>query len=294
MKAISNFKALLSSRSRLNSPRLNLSPSDAASPTQPHHPVRPLGRHKPKPSMDEQELAELKRANEAHAARLLEERMRVRQTRGSGSGEHPPPHHGEPVPRNITKGFEEEKEVEEESAELARTHGEPPELHPPPPVLGIGTGIGHHPASDAGDDEPPSAVVADSPTAVDFNVYDAAYEAEIERIKRSDSGARRPNAARASVYLTWHLGDRARRKAEEVRTRGEEARVRGGEALDLLAEAATEVGTEIGNSVEAHKERAKEVLFNSTKSNRFADLVAQTIKDTKVKFEGTEEGSADK
>ncbi len=30
-------------------------------------------------------------------------------------------------------------------------------------------------------------MVSDSPTAVDFNVYDAAFDAEIERIKRSSS-----------------------------------------------------------------------------------------------------------
>lgn len=238
MRAISNFKALLSSRSRINSPRLNLSPSDAASPTQPYH-APGFSRHKPKPSMDEQEFAELKRANEGHAARLLEERKRVLHARGSdpAGGPYRPV---EPLP----------------TEERPRGHGEPPALWTAPPVLGVGTG-GHL------DDPQPSEVVADSPTAVDFDVYDRAYGEEVERIKRS--------GGRPSVYMTWHLGDKERPRGEE--------------AVDLLEGWHGQEEARRGVS----RDRVKEVL----RTNRFADLVAQTIKDTKERVQegGGEDGA---
>lgn len=78
----------------------------------------------------------------------------------------------------------------------------------PPPFLGIGTGgidsfpgaidDPRHPlAVGNGEGTPIEPVVSDSPTMVDFNVYDRAFEAEVERIKRSSSrragaGARGP------------------------------------------------------------------------------------------------------
>lgn len=52
--------------------------------------------------------------------------------------------------------------------------------------------------------ETPAGTVADSPTAVDFNVYDKAYEEEVERIQRSGGDA--------TMYQTWHLGDKQRDK----------------------------------------------------------------------------------
>lgn len=48
-----------------------------------------------------------------------------------------------------------------------------------PLFLGIGTGG----RDDFSSDEPPADVVSDSPVAAEFNVYDRAYEAEIERLK---------------------------------------------------------------------------------------------------------------
>lgn len=263
MKAISNFKALLSSRSRLNSPRLNLSPSDAASPTHPHHQATSFfSSHRPRPSMDEQDFAELKRANEVHAARLVEERKRMLQSRGSGSGSLPGPEGGE-------KNSPSNPPPEGEEDDGPRGHGEPPSLRTAPPVLGIGTGAGAgledhpHPAAAAAaasggaeaqqeeDRAAAGVVVADSPTAVDFDVYDRAFEEEVERIRQ---GGGRP-----SVYMTWHLGDE---KVQE--------RFRQEEDVELLEGSQRHDGDGDGNG-------PKEVL----RSNRFADLVAQTIKDTR-------------
>jgi [calcium/calmodulin-dependent protein kinase] kinase len=67
-----------------------------------------------------------------------------------------------------------------------------------PLFLGIGTGG----RDDFSSDEPPADVVADSPVAADFNVYDRAYEAEIERLKAQ----RDPH----TLYLTNLVDGRAR------------------------------------------------------------------------------------
>lgn len=252
MRAISNFKALLSSRSRLNSPRLKLSPADAAASfANPH--IRP--RHKPKPSMDEQELSEFKRQNEQHAMRLLKERMHVLKNRATGS-----------LPLPISS---KEQELAEEldgpqSPDQHREHGEPPP-QTAPPVLGIGLGdVGDGPPRHYFSSEPPS-VVADSPGAVDFNVYDRAYEEEIQRIKS--------NGGRPSVYMTWHLGEKDRFRSQE------------GEELDLLEDRHGE--EDASDADNGGKDKLKDMF----KTHRFADLVSQTIKDTKERAIGEGYGS---
>ncbi|KAI1412912.1 Pkinase-domain-containing protein [Hypoxylon sp. FL1857] len=66
-----------------------------------------------------------------------------------------------------------------------------------PLFLGIGTG-GH---DDFANSEPPADVVSDSPTGIDFDVYDRAFETEIKRI-RSDK-----KKGRAKTYLTRLVGE---------------------------------------------------------------------------------------
>ncbi|KAJ4359304.1 hypothetical protein N0V85_009455, partial [Neurospora sp. IMI 360204] len=66
----------------------------------------------------------------------------------------------------------------------------------PPPHLGIGVGGVDTSFSINPSDLPPADHVSESPTMVDFNIYDNAFEIEIERIKRSasissNSGGRR-------------------------------------------------------------------------------------------------------
>lgn len=220
--------------------------------------------------MDEQEMAAFKLQNEEHAARLMEERARVLQHR-----------------RNNTNGAlyvvappakeEAEGELVEatETETEARAHGEAQAPATAPPVLGIGTG-GHSQFKLVGPADEPPSVVADSPTAVDFNVYDRAYEEELQRIKRAGG---RPN-----VYMTRHVNSTERFKAE------------GG--MNILEERHGE-----GDDEEEHRQRsdhhhhqgggggagaaergsAKGMVF---KPNRFADLVAQTIKDSKNQGSG--------
>lgn len=247
MRAISNFQALLPSRSRLK--RANLSPTDAVSPTisTPH--IRP--RHEPKPSMDEDELSEFKRQNEQHAMRLVKERMHILKSRAMGRL---------PLP---TSSKEQEEPDDPVSPENQREHSEPPPQNAPP-ILGIGTGgVGDRPPHHT-HSEPPS-VVADSPGAVDFNVYDRAYEEEIQRIKQ--------NGGRPSVYMTWHLGEKDRIRSRE------------GEDLDLLeGQHNEEQAPDTDNS-------GKDKLKAMFKTHRLADLVSQTIKDTKEKVIGEERGS---
>ena len=66
-----------------------------------------------------------------------------------------------------------------------------------PRFLGIGTGG----RDDFIMDEATPNVVADSPTNVDFNVYDAAYEAEVERIQTS------PTRRGTKVFLTRFVAE---------------------------------------------------------------------------------------
>ncbi|KAK4239972.1 kinase-like domain-containing protein [Achaetomium macrosporum] len=82
------------------------------------------------------------------------------------------------------------------------------EQQQPPPLLGIGTG-GIDDFSSI--DQPPAAdIVSDSPTVVEFNVYDRAFEAEVERIKRSTSrragGGRGKAAGPGPIYQTRFCG----------------------------------------------------------------------------------------
>lgn len=200
--------------------------------------------------MDEQELSELKRQNEQHALQLIKERMHVLKDRARGS-----------LPLSISS---KQREASEElaSSESRREHGEPPPQYAPP-MLGIGTGgVGDAPPHYT-HSEPPS-VVADSPGAVDFNVYDRAYEEEIKRIKN--------NGGRPSVYMTWHLGEKEKFRNEE------------GEQLDLLEGRHSEEQT-------GGTDSGKDKLRGMFKPNRFADLVSQTIKDTKDKVMGDDHGS---
>ncbi|TDZ87628.1 Calcium/calmodulin-dependent protein kinase kinase cmkC [Colletotrichum sidae] len=68
---------------------------------------------------------------------------------------------------------------------------------PEPLILGIGTG-----SRDEFDSSEPSAgMVAESPSAADFNIYDKAYEAEVERIMSKPT-------RKTTMYLTRFVKDR--------------------------------------------------------------------------------------
>lgn len=260
MKAITNFKSLLSSRSRTNSPRTSLFPEDAAELYNNNntHVPRWTRLHKPKPSMDEQEFEALKRANEEHAARLLEQRKQVLQIRG-GNAAGP---FGLPVKpptnRSGDSGISDQSgsagPTEEESG---RSHGERDPAASPgvPALLGIGTGGRDNFASEGEEGEPTS--VADSPTAVDFNVYDRAYEEEVARIKAA--------GGQPSVYMTWHLNSKGR--------------FHGDGALDVREEHGDDEAGDRGSAGERGRDKVK----GAFRGNKFAELVSQTIRDTRAR-----------
>lgn len=84
-----------------------------------------------------------------------------------------------------------------------------------PLFLGIGTGGQDGFASD---EQGPTGIVSDSPTAVDFDVYDRAFEAEVEKIKRSTSrrGSRRRGSG--DMYVTRQLGEKQKYKTDDTVT----------------------------------------------------------------------------
>ena len=76
-----------------------------------------------------------------------------------------------------------------------------------PLFLGIGTGA----RDDFAMDEATPDIVSDSPTAVDFNVYDRAYENAIEQIASSPNTSHKP-----TVYLTKFVKEKEHFKEVET------------------------------------------------------------------------------
>ncbi|KAL2145112.1 hypothetical protein VTI28DRAFT_7862 [Corynascus sepedonium] len=156
----------------------------------------------------------------------------------------------------------------------------------PPPFLGIGTGgidafpgvddtPTHRPSAAAavgsGDGRPPpDAVISDSPTAVDFNVYDRAFEAEVERIKRSTS-------RRGGGY-----GPRG--QAKQAGGAGASA---GGQTGVIYQTRFSERGGRGGDGDGRDQKQSMQQLGGGT---RFADLVARAMAVEGVKMEKSENG----
>lgn len=174
MKAISKFKSLLTPRNAGVKPdepvpinKLQISsPKDDISPYQ----------------TDSASASEEAQATAEHASQILSERERFFQEALKAR---------RTVTGNSTSGHEKGHAHSLSSADV--------------PFLGIGTG-GKDDFVLTAELTPPAAgdsglVVSESPTAVDFNVYDRAFEAEVEVIKRSTSRRKRGCA----LYKTRHL-----------------------------------------------------------------------------------------
>lgn len=118
-----------------------------------------------------------------------------------------------------------------------------------PLFLGIGAGghddFGHgHPGHAHVNEPARDEVVSDSPTAVDFDVYDRAFEAEVDRIRRSGSRRKRTG----TMYLTRHVGEKEAYRRDENMVEG---------------------GT--------HGEHASAGNLNELVKRRFANAVAQAM-----------------
>ncbi|OIW33417.1 Pkinase-domain-containing protein [Coniochaeta ligniaria NRRL 30616] len=150
--------------------------------------------------------------------------------------------------------------------------GEKGHAHDPtdvdPPFLGIGTG---EQDAFASGDVPTADVLSDSPTAVHFNVYDRAFEEEVDKIKRSTSRKGRQGTG-TTLYLTKHLRDEKKFKTMED---PDITWVGDGDDDDL------DDGT--GKSSAAEKFR----LFTPRSGPSFADLVHGAVKDAKSKAQET-------
>ncbi|KAI0386217.1 Pkinase-domain-containing protein [Hypomontagnella monticulosa] len=149
----------------------------------------------------------------------------------------------------------------------------------PPLFLGIGTG-GH---DDFISSEPQADIVSDSPTGIDFDVYDRAFETEIKRI-RSDK-----KKGRAKTYLTRLVGEQ-----EVTKYSGDEHMVL--EAGKSLTSGSSAIGRGLNHlydmrerlyhdsdGVEGENAVSKAVEATKEKGHRFANLVMAATKDMKEK-----------
>lgn len=213
MKAIRKFKGLLA-------------PKDGAAPLQAaNSPGENDGDDTPRVSSSsaegEKEAPVAVESTEDHITKILKEREQFRKATGGRKGG---------VVVDMT-GAEEGTETRSSGTLL----------------LGIGTGD----IDDFGADPIPGDIVSDSPTAVDFNIYDCAYKEEIDRIKRSSSRKRGPAGA---VYLT-RFNERSQSGVHE------------------------NLGLSDGDATP----RSSVAMFPAQpRGGRFADLVAKTMKDAKA------------
>lgn len=180
MKAISKFKSLLTPKGAVSKPIEPISEGiDGAEREGKSTDSRSQDTGGPSSAVSNDEEAKMAAD---HVARIIKERERF--LKGSPSG-------------------------------LQKLVGEKGHAHDPtdeePPFLGIGTG---EQDAFASGDIPTADVMSDSPTAVHFNVYDRAFEEEVNKIKRSTSRKGRQGSG-TTLYLTKHLRDEKKFKTME-------------------------------------------------------------------------------
>ncbi len=119
-----------------------------------------------------------KESTAEHAAQILAEREKFLKATGGGSG--------------ALKAFTARGRSPPHLSVVANLAADGSD----PKLLGSGTGG----LDDFGASPAEADIVSDSPTAVDFNIYERAFDAEVERIKRSSS--RKRGSGTGTVYLT--------------------------------------------------------------------------------------------
>ncbi|KAK3940487.1 Pkinase-domain-containing protein [Diplogelasinospora grovesii] len=203
MKAVTKFKSLLAPKGVVSLPRQPIPRSKPETEEKEKEKEEAEDEEAtPRPSLSSEqrgrELSDAEKSTAEHAARVLmaRERFFLLKKTGSvgGDGRGSGDSHGS---------------VEEGEGEKGHAH-DPTDVDPI--YLGIGTGD----MDDFSRHRPPPAdqdIVSDSPTAVDFNIYDRAFEDELERIKRSSSrkGSQRKGTGTGTgtgglaLYPTKHL-----------------------------------------------------------------------------------------
>ncbi|CAJ2506336.1 Uu.00g004660.m01.CDS01 [Anthostomella pinea] len=158
-----------------------------------------------------------------------------------------------------------------------------------PLFLGIGTGG----RDDFASGEAPATIVSDSPTGIDFDIYDRAFETEIKRI-RSD----RKKGGRARTYLTRFVGEKEADKylgdehmvveagksfASIAYARGSEAASQGIARVQEASNAATLQGNDIKEKLETKRQESQDGVKKAVEAaketgNKFANLVTSMRK----------------
>jgi [calcium/calmodulin-dependent protein kinase] kinase len=170
-----------------------------------------------------------------------------------------------------------------------------------PQYLGIGTG-GHDGFVASA---PHADIVSDSPTGIDFDVYDRAFEAEVERIRSEKRGSQK------TTYLTRFVGEKEKYFGDESMileagrsipaaaasgmSKASSAAVRTLANIGFTHRDGSDGGSEEGNRREQLREKfqAKRVETQDNvqgikdkgkeKGHKFAELVMGTIQGTKPK-----------
>jgi [calcium/calmodulin-dependent protein kinase] kinase len=152
----------------------------------------------------------------------------------------------------------------------SESSGEKGHAHDPldeePLFLGIGTG------SDESLDVPPQEVVAESPTAADFSIYELAYQKEVERIRAAQGQA-------ATVYLTRRVDGKKEYKADE-------------NMIDAPSAAQVE-GSLPHKGFKGLLDEAREKASQPDVKNagsKFSDIAAKAIENTRTKGGAALEG----
>lgn len=227
MKAISKFKSLLTPKGVVEKPY-------QPTPITKNH--QQESQDQPPPQQDTTTTSQKAQATADHATKIISDRERFfSETRAA---------------RNTATG-------------TSTSSGEKGHAHTlssaDVPFLGIGTGgkddfiLPSSPSS--------TNIVSESPTAVDFNVYDRAFEAEVDKIKRSTSRRDRKGTTGA-LYKTKHLKEVEKffKDDEDVVWVGEE-------------------GAEGGGGARGIGEKFR--MFAPRSGPKFADLVSQTVRDAR-------------
>jgi len=149
----------------------------------------------------------------------------------------------------------------QESGEKGHAHDP---LEEEPLFLGIGTGGQDSP------EEPSDGIVAESPTAAEFSIYDTAYQQEVDRIRAAQGKA-------ATVYLTRRVDAKKEYKADENMVNAPDA----AQVKDSLPHQGFKGLLDKAREKGADSEiTAKERL--GTTSNSFSAIAAKAVENTRA------------
>lgn len=151
-----------------------------------------------------------------------------------------------------------------ESGEKGHAHNP---LDEEPLFLGVGTGGW----DDNSLEPPPRDIVAESPTAAEFSIYDTAYQQEVERIRANQGHS-------ATVYLTRRVDNKKEYKADEnmidAPTQGEVEGMPHEGWKGLLDKAR--------DNQDHIVQPNKSVEKKTSMSNNFSSVAAQAVENTKI------------